>query len=116
LPTDSAIIEALKDYGKELIRRSVTEAKEAAATLIYYAAIANALMSHQDKITQHSYEKLKEAYAELERRQWIPFDLKGLFRRAKAPCQQRTRKAEQECLAVARVFLSGAATLSPNWA
>jgi len=82
--TDLAVIKTLKDYSKELVRRGESEAKQAAATAIYYAAIASALVFHQHKITQHSSKRLDEAYTELERKPWIPSELKDLFKRARA--------------------------------
>jgi hypothetical protein len=87
--TDLAVIKTLKDYGKKLVRRGGPEAKQAAATVIYYAAIASALVFHAHKITQHSCQTLREAYAELEQKPWVPPELKDLFRRAKAACHQR---------------------------
>jgi len=89
--TDLAVLETLKDYAKELARRSETEAKQAAATVLYYAAIASALAFHGHKITQHSYQKLHQAYAELEQKPWVPPELKGLFEKARAICGQRKK-------------------------
>jgi len=90
--TDLAVIKTLKDYGKELVRCGGPDAKQAAATVIYYAAIASALAFHQHKISRHSYERLQEAYADLAQKPWIPSDLKNLFKRAHTACQQRTPK------------------------
>jgi len=87
--TDLGVIKTLKDYYKALVRRGGPEAKQAAATVIYYAAIASALVFHAHKITQHSHEKLQKAYAELEQKPWVLPELKDLFRRAKAACHQR---------------------------
>ena len=92
--TDLTVIQTLKDYAKKLARRSGAEAKEAAATAIYYAAIASALVFHQHKITQHSYEKLHEAYTDLEQKRWVPRELKGLFKKAHAVCRQQRRKPD----------------------
>jgi hypothetical protein len=92
--TDPAVIVLLKDYAKELVRRGGPEAKQAAATVIYYAAIAGALVFHQHKISRHSYPTLHEAYADLEREPWVPLDLRRLFRRARTMCQRRRRRAE----------------------
>lgn len=90
--TDLAVIKTLKDYAKKLVRRAGPEAKQAAATAIYYTAIASALVHHEQKITRHSYEKLNEAYADLEQKPWIPSELKDLFGKARSVC--RERKAE----------------------
>jgi len=88
--TDLSVIKVLKDYAKELARRGAPEAKQAAATVIYYAAIASALAFHEHKMSLHSYEKLHEAYIELRKKAWIPPELKGLFRKASEACRQKT--------------------------
>ena len=87
--TDLAIIRTLKEYGKELARRSGPEAEKAAVTAIYYAAIASALVFHGNKVTQHSCGALQESYEDLEQKEWISPDLKDLFKRAKAACQEK---------------------------
>lgn len=92
--TDLAVIKALKEYGKELVGFQRLEAKQAAATVIYYAAIANAMVFHGQKITEHSYPKLQQAYAKLEQTVWIPSELKKLFRKAHAVCGQQIEKPE----------------------
>jgi hypothetical protein len=92
--TDLTVLETLKNYAKELARSGGPEAKQTAATVIYYAAIASALVFHSHKITRHSYEKLHRAYTELEQKPWIPSELMGLFGRALALCQQEKGKGE----------------------
>ena len=87
--TDLAVLKTLKDYGKELARRGQPGMKQAAATAIYYAVIASALVFHGHKITKYSYRSLQEAYAELEQKPWVSSGLKDLFRRALAVCRQR---------------------------
>jgi hypothetical protein len=87
--TDLAIIRTLKDYGKQLVRGSDTKCKQAAATVMYYAAIASALVFHRQKISRHSCEALGKAYAELRQKPWVPSELKDFFERAGAVCRQR---------------------------
>ena len=84
-----ALIETLKDYSKSLVRHAPREDQKVAARAVYYAAIANALVFHKHKITQHSYEKLQKAFAVLEQKTWIPSDLKDLFKKAKEACQAK---------------------------
>jgi hypothetical protein len=86
--SDLTVIKTLKEYGKELVRRADSEIQKVAATAIYYAAIASALVFHQKKITRHSYAKLQKAYEDLEQKKWIPSDLKRLLKKAKAACQE----------------------------
>jgi hypothetical protein len=89
--TDLTVIKTLKEYGKELARGGA-EAEKGAATAIYYASIASALVFHQQKITQHSYEKLAGALTDLEQKTWIPSRLRGLFKKAVAVCDERKRE------------------------
>ncbi len=95
--TDLAIIRTLKDYGKQLVRRSDTKSRQAAATVIYYAAIAGALVFHRQKISRHSYEKLNEAYAQLREKPWVPSELKDLFKKAQEICEKRKTKKLNNC-------------------
>jgi hypothetical protein len=91
--TDAAIIETVKEYGKQLARRAGSEAARAAATTIYYAAIASVLVFHQHKISHHSYEKLDKAFTKLERKPWVSPKLKNLFEKARALCRQSKKVA-----------------------
>lgn len=92
--TDLAVLKTLKDYAKALVRRGGPQTKQAAATVVYYGAIASALVFHRRRITEHSYEKLREAYEELERKAWIPSELKDLFQRARSFCKERKEKTQ----------------------
>jgi hypothetical protein len=86
---EAAAVGLLKDYGKALARRREPGASHAAATALYYAAIAAALAARGEKITQHSYGKLEGAFAKLAAKPWMPPALKALFDRAGALCQER---------------------------
>jgi hypothetical protein len=89
--TSLSVIRTLKDYAKKLVHRGASEAKQAAALVVYYASIANALVFHRQKITQHSYRALDEAYGELEQKPSVPPELKDLFEKAQAICRQRKK-------------------------
>jgi len=79
---------ALKDYAKCLVRRAWSESERAAATALYYGAIAGALVFDDQKMTQHSYPKLDEGLAKLVGRHWIPPDLNDLLQKARAACHE----------------------------
>lgn len=93
---DIAVIEASKDHAKKLVRRSNCEAEHAAATAIYYAGIAAAIVFHERKITRHSYERLAQAFENLAEKPWVPDELKDLFAAARNLCGQRKHQLEQE--------------------
>jgi hypothetical protein len=90
--TNLTLIALIKNYGKELVRDSDSQAKTAAAIAVYYAAIADALLFHEQKITQFSYHELGEAYAELGEKPWVPTELRELYRKA---LEASRRKAKE---------------------
>ena len=90
--THLAVFKTLKEYAKGLIRGGAEDAKGAAATVIYYAAIAGTLVFHNQRITEHSYEKLHDAYDKLLQKPWIPHELKNLFERARTICGEQRGK------------------------
>ena len=85
--TDLAALRALKDRAKTLVRAAAAEADDAAATTVYYAAIARALVDHGERLSRHSAEKLAEAFSKLERMSWMPPDLIALFAKARTRCR-----------------------------
>ena len=85
---DPAAIRTLKDYAKELTRRLGAGPRHAAATAVYYGAIAQALALRGETITQHSRGQLRLAFAKLEAKPWIPPGLKDLFVQARQCCQE----------------------------
>ena len=87
--TGVAALKMLKDSGKALVRKNASEKEKAAATAVYYAAIAGALVFRDHKITQLSYDHLDEGFAKLEKKPWVSPELKTLFARARTICQRR---------------------------
>ena len=81
---DVAALMALKDYGKRLVRGAWSDAERAAATALYYGAIAAALVIHGRRITEHPVEKVDSGLAELEAMAWTPPRLVELFAKARA--------------------------------
>lgn len=86
--TDAGVLRAMKAYGKRLVRSDDSENVHAAATVIYYAAIASAFVFYGEKISRHPDAKLSEACLQIEQKPWLPDELKALFRKARTLCQQ----------------------------
>jgi len=86
---DIAILKCLKDYGKAFVRRAPGEAENTVATMLYYAAIAAALVRHERKITSLSYESMVQSFAELGEKPWLPQELKALLRAAGNACRRK---------------------------
>ena len=60
---------------------------ERAAVVVYYAAIAYALVVHNIKITKFSLKDLCNAFSLLSNTEWIPPFLSSLFGKAREYCQ-----------------------------
>ena len=77
--TDIVLIRMIKNYGRKLSNSAESEDEHQISNTIYYAAIAHALVFHNLKISNHSYEKLKNAFYRLSEETWIPKNLINLF-------------------------------------
>ena len=84
--TDIHLINKIKKHGKILSQNSQTEAEHDTANVIYYAAIAHALVCHNSKITKFSYDELEKSLAVFTQTDWISRDLKDLFSKAVKYC------------------------------
>ncbi|MFO7898728.1 MAG: hypothetical protein R6V58_06670 [Planctomycetota bacterium] len=81
---DLAALTTLKDYGKALVGLAELEAHRAAATALYYAAIAAALVLHGERISRYDLGELCEGFAALEAKPWLPPELADLLAAARA--------------------------------
>ena len=87
--TDIKLIRMIKDYGRKLSDKAESEAEHHISNTIYYAAIAHALVYHDIRITNYSYDKLMKSYDFLLEEQWIPKNLLNLFGKAIKHCKAR---------------------------
>jgi hypothetical protein len=86
--TDIAVIQAIKDHGKQLVSRPGCRASEQETALaIYFATIARALVFHSQKITSHSYESPERSFGTLMGKPWISPQLAELFAKAQRVCK-----------------------------
>ncbi|MBM4039936.1 MAG: hypothetical protein FJ290_15645 [Planctomycetes bacterium] len=79
-----AALERAKNHWKELAEGGEDAAQRAAATALYYAAIAQALVGCGERITHLPAERQARGFARLEAKPWVPAELRDLFRRARA--------------------------------
>ena len=85
------LVEKIKDYSKKLVISAKSDAEHDAATAVYFAAIASALISHDRKITTFSYKSLDESFSRLTNEKWITEDIAELFSRACRVCRQKSK-------------------------
>jgi hypothetical protein len=83
-------LRATKEYGKSKTAAAQTEAQYEAAGVVYYAAIAAALVLHNERISRHSYQQLRESFSSLNAKEWIVPELRQLFKRAGECCPGTT--------------------------
>jgi len=82
-------VEKIKEYGKKVSASAGSEAEYEASAAIYYAAIASALVFHDQKITHYSYQELVSYFSSLTDKKWIPAKIKRLFKKAFEICKHK---------------------------
>jgi len=84
--SDTVVLQNVSDYTRKLSLSVDSEAELAVLFTLYYAAIANLLLFHEQKIDDYSHESLAESFAELLEKKWMPPELKQLFCVAQKLC------------------------------
>ncbi len=86
-------IKHIRRHAKEKATRTDDEAEHAVMTTIYFAAIANGLVFHGQRITTYSYESLRSSFSKLRSKAWMPADFVGLFEKAEQVCRNKAQKS-----------------------
>jgi len=73
--TGLGTIRELKDCAKTLSRQNRAEPAHTVAVIVYYAAIASALLHHGQRITSYSYRAMASSLETLMAMSWLPVDL-----------------------------------------
>lgn len=89
--TKIALIRRIKDFAKELGASAKDKVEREVALAVYFAAIANALVYHNVKISQYSHKELEQSFETLSRHDWIPPNLSKLFKKAQQYCNTKDR-------------------------
>lgn len=93
--TDVETIRRVKEYWKRVAYREEAlpyrEPEHAVAIVLYFAAIASALVYHKQKMTNFGYGDLAESLQTLARKPWLTPDLKQLFAKAATIGKKRSR-------------------------
>jgi hypothetical protein len=84
-----SVIKDIRRHAKEQAARTNDETEHAIMTTIYFAAIANRLAFHGQRITTYSYESLRSSFGKLRSKAWMPADLVGLFEKAEEACHNK---------------------------
>ena len=81
--TRPTVLRRIKDHAKEIGKSAQSETERETALVVYYAAIATALLVHKVKISEHEFRELEQSFGTLSRHKWIPSDLRRLFKKAR---------------------------------
>lgn len=87
--TPQELLGRIKQGAKTMMGEAVLESQRDAAGVVYYAAIAAALIRHGQRITGLPYSQLGYTLGRLKDRKWIPSELRGLFQEACKICKQK---------------------------
>lgn len=87
--TNISLIKKVRDYGKKLSKCATSENEREIANVIYYVAIASALVFHNLRITKFSYGTLKKTFSKLVKNSWLTPDVAQLFTKAHRVCQSK---------------------------
>jgi len=87
--TPASLLKRLRKLGKRLFSAEKSTSQHDVGLAIYYGAIANALVSHDVRITRLSYPELHQSFRDLAEKEWIPSQLQGLFWQAFEYCKTK---------------------------
>jgi hypothetical protein len=89
--TGIAAVRKIKHYSKQLSAQAKSTAENDVAIVMYYAAIAHALVFHGHRITRFSFERLDNSFSCLIKERWISRDLSVLLKAASKYCKEKAR-------------------------
>ena len=89
--TDLEVIVAIKAYGKETSGEEEDSPGHSVALAIYYAAIASALVFHDQRITTRPFSYLAQAFGALMERSWVTPELSRHFAKARQMCRKKQK-------------------------
>jgi hypothetical protein len=90
--TELETLEKIKNYHKYIIASSEDQVEKETSGVIYYAAIASALIHYNSRISQHPFEQLAAYFATLLEKKWIISEITELFNQAIAICQKQHKE------------------------
>jgi len=87
--TDVTILKKIKNNNKKLSQNVNSDVEYDVITVIYYAAIASALVYHNQRITSFSYVHLNKKFISLLEHTWLTSEIKNLFQKARNYCDHK---------------------------
>ena len=89
--TELDILVEIKEYGKSLSTATESEVDREVGLTIYYAAIASAILFHNQRITSHPADALANALGALVEKRWMNPKLARHFAKARKACRKKMK-------------------------
>jgi hypothetical protein len=86
---DITVLRQIKEYAKALGRTAGSDVEKEVFFAVYFGAIARALTSHGEYITEHADEDLIQFFGTYARAAWMRVDLRELFAKAAEDCESK---------------------------
>jgi hypothetical protein len=93
--TPTSLLKKLKQHGKDLFSNATGKPQRDVGLVIYYGAIAHALLFHDVLITRFDYAELRKSFATLVKKQWMFPELRVLFTKARDYCLAKKSQPQQ---------------------
>ena len=87
-----SVLRKIKNYNNKLSKSGESEIERDIAVVLYYSAIAGALVFHNKKISWFSYKNLERSFSSLIGKSWITIELVTLFTKAREICRDSYKK------------------------
>ena len=81
------LLQHIRDHAKGLAKNAHSDTEREVATVMYYAAIASALVFHDKRLSKSTYGKLEQAFTQLRAMDWLQQDISGLLEKASQVCK-----------------------------
>ena len=89
--TDLSVIKQIKAYHKGLAKHVKSKPERDVIAVLYYTAIASALVYHRERITSFSNEHLRRAFMKYNGYGWLTQELRSLFLKASDCCSESSK-------------------------
>ncbi len=88
-----SVLRKIKNYNNDLSKCAETKLDRDVAVVLYYGAVASALVFYNKRITGLSYKDLERSFSSLVGKSWITTELVKLFTKAREICRDLHEKS-----------------------
>ncbi len=89
-----SVLRKIKNYNNDLSKCAESKIKRDVAVVLYYGALASALVIYNKRISRFSYKNMERSFSSLIGKSWITTDLVKLFTKAREICRNLHKKSQ----------------------